>query len=136
MSFDFAKVGRTLLLAAGTLLTALGLVSMVVGSDLNLRLVAALVFASGIVLLLLAVVLDRLSVFSSILRHVQYLTQASEYTARLLREITEVMRAIQTAEAEERKKKQTGRKGRGTKGAGELDEEELEIDRAVRQFED
>ena len=125
-------LGRALWLAAGTFLAVLGLLGIALGLSMAERLTGALVLGAGAVVLLLGFVFERMGVFITLLRHVQYLTQASEYTARLLREITEVMRAIQQAELEERKNRQNspGRKG------DYPDPEELEFEKAVRQFEE
>ncbi len=125
-------LGRALWLAAGTFLSVLGVLGVALGIGMLERLTGALVLGVGTVVLLLGFMFERLAVFTPLLRHVQYLTQASEYTARLLREITEVMRSIQQAELEERKTKQANP---GHKGDFP-DAEELEFEKAVRQFEE
>ena len=126
------RLGRPLLLVSGLALAAMGLLVVVASDDLIHRLLAALVFASGVIVVLLGMLLSRMNTFRLILRHVQYLTQAFEYTARLVREITEVMKAIEEAEAEQREQKQ-GKKAKAPRAEG--DEEDPEIEKAVRQFE-
>ena len=126
------KAGRVLWLAAGAFLCVLGLLALVVQKELAERLSGALVLGCGVMVLLLGFLLEKMAVFALMLRHVQYLTQASEYTSRLLREITEVMKAIEESEAEERSKKQKGNPKRASKST---EEEDKEIDKAVRQFE-
>ena len=126
------RLGRPLLLASGLALAAMGLLVVVTSDELMHRLLAALVFASGVIVVLLGMLLSRMDTFRLILRHVQYLTQSSEYTARLVREITEVMKAIEEAEAEQREQKQ-GKKANAQKA--KEDEEDPEIEKAVRQFE-
>jgi hypothetical protein len=122
---------RTLILASGLALVVAGFIVAAVSDDYTIRLLAALVFASGVVVLLLGALLSRMDVFKQILRHVQYLTQSSEYSARLVREITEVMKAIQAAEEEEREQKAAGKK----KNPKAQVKEDPEIEKAVRQFE-
>ena len=80
-------LGRALWLAAGTFLAVLGVLGIALGLSMAERLTGALVLGAGAMVLLLGFVFERMSVFITLLRHVQYLTQASEYTARLLREI-------------------------------------------------
>jgi len=128
------RLGRPLLLASGLGLIAMGLLVIAVPGELLHKLLAALVFASGVIILLLGILLSRMDVFRLILRHVQYLTQSSEYTARLVREITEVMKAIEEAEAEESRQK-TARESGNAKDAAAQSKEDPEIDEAVRQFE-
>ena len=126
------RLGRPLLLASGLALAAMGLLVVVTSGELMHRLLAALVFASGVIVVLLGMLLSRADTFRLILRHVQYLTQSSEYTARLVREITEVMKAIEEAEAEQREQKQD-KKAKADKA--KEDGEDPEIEKAVRQFE-
>ena len=126
-----AGIGRTLLLTSGLALVVPGLMVVLASEDLLQRLLALLVFASGVVVLLLGMLLERMDVFKQVLRHVQYLTQSSQYSARLVREIAEVMKAIQAAEEEERERKAEGKK----KSGKAQDKENPEIDKAVRQFE-
>lgn len=125
------KFGRTGLLLAGLALAAMAVVGMFSGTELYLRLLAAILLAGALLIVGLAVFLRRLEVFDLILRHLEYLTQASEYNARLLREITEVMRAIEEAELE------SGGDGKQKKKSGEAQraKEDQEIEKAVRQFE-
>ncbi|MFC1614166.1 hypothetical protein ACFL5K_02595 [Gemmatimonadota bacterium] len=126
-----AGVSNTLILASGLVLVVAGFMVAAVSDDLTIRLLAALVFASGVVVLLLGTLLSRMDIFRQILRHVQYLTQSSEYSARLVREITEVMKAIQAAEEEEREEKAAGKTG----NSKAREKEDPEIEKAVKQFE-
>lgn len=132
MKVNSGGIGRVLWLTAGAFLCVLGLLGLALQPELSARLTGALVLGSGAVVLLLGFLLEKMAAFANLLRHVQYLTQASEYTSRLLREITEVMRAIQAAEEEERKR--GGNPGK--KRNDHPDAEELEFDKAVRQFEE
>ena len=125
------RLGRPLLLASGLALAAMGLLVVVTSGELVHRLLAALVFASGVIVVLLGMLLSRADTFRLILRHVQYLTQASEYTSRLVHEITEVMKSIEETEAEEREQKKR-EKAQAQKAEVK---EDLEIEKAVRQFE-
>ena len=128
------RLGRPLLLASGLILVVMGLLVVVASDELLHRLLAALVFASGVIILLLGILLGRMDVFRQILRHVQYLTQSSEYTARLVREITEVMKAIEETEAEQSRQKKAQKSGSEKNGPARS-EEDPEIDEAVQQFE-
>ena len=128
--------GRILLLACGLGLAAVGVLVMVAADELSLRLTAALVFASGVIVLLLTLLYLRLAGFKTGLRHLQYMTQVSEYMARLLRDITEVMKASEEAEAEERARKENRKGGPGPRSHAEpLTEMERELESTVRQFE-
>jgi hypothetical protein len=134
MSKLLEKAGRILLLAAGLGLAALGVLVMVTAAELALKLTAALVFASGIIILLLALIYLRLDGFKTSARYLQYLTQVAEYMARLVRDITEVMKAIEEAEAEERSKKEQ-HKGGNKSPSDPVTEMERELESTVRQFE-
>jgi len=135
MKAQFVRAGRVLILTCGLALCALGLAAMVASNELTVRLTAALVFAAGLVVILLSLLLLRFGVFVTVLRHVQYLTQSSEYMARLVREITEVMKAIEEAESEERRNPGR-RKSGGSPYEDPLSEEERELESTVRQFEE
>ncbi len=126
-----AGLGRTVLLVSGLGLAVVGILTVVASNDPMNRLLAVLVFASGVIVVLLGMMVTRMGVFKQILRHVQYLTQSSEYTSRLVHEITEVMKAIEEAEAEEREQKKR-EKAQVQKTEAK---EDLEIEKAVRQFE-
>lgn len=127
------RAGRVLWLAVGSFLCMLGLLALLVLKAPAERLTGALVLGCGTVVLLLGFLLEKMTVFALMLRHVQYLTQASEYTSRLLREITEVMRSIQAAEAEEQKGKG---KNPGKKPTRAPDAEDIEFEKTLRQFEE
>jgi hypothetical protein len=136
MKQKLASLGRVLVLAVGLATAAVAVLVMVTSGDLAVRITALVALAAGVIILMLAALIDKVSVFSQLLRHVQYLTQSSQYTARLVHEITEVMRAIQ--EMEEREQQRKGRSGGNPGGAyeDELSAEELELAITVRQFEE
>jgi len=136
MKQKLAKLGSLLPFICGMALSAGAVLVVAAGGDLSLLLNAALVFASGLVVMLLSLVFMRLGVFSSLLRHLEYLTQVSEYMARLVREITEVMKAIEEAEQQQQAQKEQRKGSTGQETVFEpISEEEKEIEKAVRQFE-
>jgi hypothetical protein len=96
---------------------------------------AALTFAAGLIILLLSIILTRFGVFGSVLRHLQYLTQSSEYMARLLRDITEVMKAIEQAETQESRKDVQSKDASDQIDYDPITPEERELEHTVRQFE-
>ena len=135
MNGMLARVGRVLLLACGIGLSAVSLLVMVSAGELAVRMTAALTFAAGLIILLLSIILTRFGVFGAVLRHLQYLTQSSEYMARLLRDITEVMKAIEEAETQERGKGAQRREAVDQMDYEPLTPEERELEHTVRQFE-
>ena len=135
MNGMLARVGRVLLLACGIGLSAVSLLVMVSAGELAVRMIAALTFAAGLIILLLSIILTRFGVFGAVLRHLQYLTQSSEYMARLLRDITEVMKAIEDAETQERGKGAQRRDASDQMDYEPLTPEERELEHTVRQFE-
>ncbi|MBW7995959.1 MAG: hypothetical protein FVQ81_05175 [Candidatus Glassbacteria bacterium] len=137
MKQKLASIGRILVLAVGLATAAVAVLVMVTSDDLAVRVTALVALAGGVIILLLAALIDRVSVFGQILRHVQYLTQSSQYTARLVHEITEVMHAIQ--EMEEQQQNPGKISGGGNSGGGlteELSAEELELASTLQQFEE
>ncbi len=141
MKEKLAAIGRVLVLAVGLATAAVAVVVMVTSDDLAVRTTALVALAAGMIILLLAALIDKVSVFGQILRHVQYLTQSSQYTARLVHEITEVMRAIQEMEEEQQRSggspdKSSGGSGGGGSYVDELSAEELELASTLRQFEE
>ena len=135
MNGMLARVGRVLLLACGIGLSAVSLLVMISAGELAIRMTAALTFAAGLIILLLSMILMRFGVFGSVLRHLQYLTQSSEYMARLLRDITEVMKAIEEAETQERGKGAQNRDASDQVDYEPITPEERELEHTVRQFE-
>ena len=135
MKAMLARAGRVLLLACGIGLSAVSLLVMVSAGELAVRMTAALTFAAGLIILLLSMILFRFGVFVSVLRHIQYLTQNSEYMARLLREITEVMKAIEETETQERDKSAQNRDASDQVDYEPITPEERELEHTVRQFE-
>jgi len=135
MKAMLARAGRVLLLACGIGLSAVSLLVMVSAGELAVRMTAALTFAAGLIILLLSMILFRFGVFVSVLRHIQYLTQNSEYMARLLREITEVMKAIEETETQERGKNTQNRNADDQVDYEPITPEERELEHTVRQFE-
>ena len=135
MNGMLARVGRVLLLACGIGLSAVSLLVMISAGELAVRMTAALTFAAGLIILLLSMILMRFGVFGSVLRHLQYLTQSSEYMARLLRDITEVMKAIEEAETQERGKGAQNRDASDQVDYEPITPEERELEHTVRQFE-
>ena len=140
MKRKLARVGHVLVLACGIGLSAVSVLVIVSAGDLAVQMTAALTFAAGIIILLLSMILLRFGVFGTLLRHLQYLTQCSEYMARLLREITEVMKAIEEAEAQERSKNSQSKNSQSKDSSSQMDyepitPEEQELESAVRQFE-
>ena len=143
MKEKLASIGRVLVLAVGLATAAVAVLVMVTSDDLSVRVTALAALAAGVIILMLAALIDKVSVFSSILQHVQYLTQSSQYTARLVQEITEVMHAIQEMEEDElRKQASSPKKSSGNPGSGgggytdDLSAEELELATTLHQFED
>ncbi len=145
MKQKLASIGRVLVLAVGLATAAVAVLVMVTSDDLAVRVTALVALSAGVIILLLAALIDKVSVFGQILRHVQYLTQSSQYTARLVHEITEVMRAIQ--EMEEEQQQNSGSKpgiksslSESSSGGGsyvdDFSAEELELASTVQQFED
>ena len=140
------KFSRVLILATGLALCAVSLLVVVASGDLAVRMLAGLGIAAGVIILLLQALVQRFSVFSELLSHVQYLSQSSEYTARQVRDISEVMQDIQRSET-------TQRSGGGTIDPKDIEQhsavgrtklaekpiilspEELELENAVKQFE-
>ena len=139
MDKKIASILRTLVLACGLALSAGSVLVMVVSSELAVRMTAALGFGAGIIIILLSVLIAKFEILRGVLRHIQYLSQSSEYMARLLREITEVMKAIEEVELEEREERRKKGNNPGIKVSGEYREpltaEEQELESAVRQFE-
>jgi len=133
MKKKLAVVGRILVLACGLSLAALSLVVMATAGEMAVRVTAAAVFAAGVIIVLLMLLVERLAIFSTMHRHLQYLAQNSQYTAGLLREITEVMRAIQEMEEQGQKAKPVRKKSQSYED--ELTKEELALESTVRQFE-
>ena len=141
MKEKLASISRVLVLAVGLATAAVAVLVMVTSDDLSVRVLSLVALAGGVIILLLAALIDKVSVFGTILQHVQYLTQSSQYTARLVHEITEVMRAIQEMEEDERRNKGNKAQSRGpAKSSGgftdELSAEELELATTLHQFED
>jgi len=135
MKAMLARAGRMLLLACGLGLSAVSVVVMVSAGELAVQMTAALTFAAGLIILLLSMILFRFGVFVSVLRHLQYLTQSSEYMARLLRDITEVMRAIEEAETRAPSQDVKGKEDSSQMDYDPITPEERELESAVRQFE-
>lgn len=135
MNAMLARLGRVLTLACGIGLSAVSLLVMVSAGEFAVRMTAALTFAAGIIIILLSMLLLRFRVFGTLLLHLQYLTQCSEYTARLLREITEVMKAIEEAETEERARKPEQKNSSSRMDYDPITPEERELEHTVRQFE-
>ena len=135
MKAMLARAGRMLLPACGLGLSAVSVVVMVSAGELAVQMTAALTFAAGLIILLLSMILFRFGVFVSVLRHLQYLTQSSEYMARLLREITEVMRAIEEAEASQPSQDVQSKEVSSQMDYEPITPEEQELESAVRQFE-
>lgn len=140
MKQKLAMIGRILVLAVGLAVAAVAVLVMVTSDQLSVRVTALVALAAGVIIILLAALIDRVSVFDQVLRHVQYLTQSSQFTARLVHEIAEVMHAIQEMEEEEQRRKGSGRsKQRGNPGGGyddDLSAEELELASTLQQFEE
>ena len=141
MKQKLASIGRVLVLAVGLATAAVAVLVMVTSDDLAVRVTALVALSAGVIILLLAALIDKVSVFGQILRHVQYLTQSSQYTARLVHEITEVMRAIQEMEEEQQQNSgsKPGSSGESSGGGSYVDDfsaEELELASTVRQFEE
>jgi uncharacterized membrane protein YgcG len=143
MKQKLAAIGRVLVLAVGLATVAVAVLVMVTSDDLAVRITALVALSAGVIILLLASLIDKVSVFGQILRHVQYLTQSSQYTARLVHEITEVMRAIQEMEEEQQRSggnpaSNGGGSGKGGGGSyvDDFSAEELELASTVHQFED
>ncbi len=141
MKQKLAAIGRVLVLAVGLATVAVAVLVMVTSDDLAVRITALVALSAGVIILLLAALIDKVSVFGQILRHVQYLTQSSQYTARLVHEITEVMRAIQEMEEEQQRSgggtgNSDGAKGGGGSYVDDFSAEELELASTVHQFED
>ena len=135
MNGMLARVGRVLLLACGIGLSAVSLLVMISSGELAVRMTAALTFAAGLIILLLSIILTKFGVFGSVLRHLQYLTQSSEYMARLLRDITEVMKAIEQAETQESRKDVQSKDTSDQIDYDPITPEERELEHTVRQFE-
>lgn len=135
MKAMLARAGRMLLPACGLGLSAVSVVVMVSAGELAVQMTAALTFAAGLIILLLSMILFRFGVFVSVLRHLQYLTQSSEYMARLLREITEVMRAIEEAETRPPSQDVQSKEVSSQMDYEPITPEEQELESAVRQFE-
>lgn len=135
MKGKLARVGRVLILACGIGLSAVSVLVIVSAGDLAVQMTAALTFAAGLIIILLSMILLRFGVFGTLLRHLQYLTQCSEYMARLLREITEVMKAIEEAEAQERSKDSQSKDSSSQMDYEPITPEERELESTVRQFE-
>lgn len=135
MKGKLAGVGRVLILACGTGLSAVSVLVIVSAGDLAVQMTAALTFAAGLIIILLSMILLRFGVFGTLLRHLQYLTQCSEYMARLLREITEVMKEIEEAEAQESRKDSQSKNSSSQMDYEPITPEEQELESAVRQFE-
>jgi|GEM_PF-5454123 hypothetical protein len=135
MKGKLARVGRVLILACGIGLSAVSVLVIVSAGDLAVQITAALTFAAGLIIILLSMILLRFAVFGTLLRHLQYLTQCSEYMARLLREITEVMKAIEEAEAQERSKDSQSKDSSSQMDYEPITPEERELESMVRQFE-
>jgi hypothetical protein len=142
MKEKLASIGRILVLAVGLATIAVAVLVMVTSDVLTVRITALVALAAGVIILMLAALIDKVSLFTTILQHVQYLTQSSQYTARLVHEITEVMHAIQEMEEDELRNKGNSRsKGSGSPGGGggytdDLSAEELELASTLQQFED
>ena len=141
MKEKLASIGRVLVLAVGLATAAVAVLVMVTSDDLAVRVTALVALAAAGVILLLAALIDKVGVFATILRHVQYLTQSSQYTARMVHEIAEIMQTIQRMEEEEQRKKAAGQPAkRGNPGGksyvDELSAEELELASTLQQFED
>jgi len=135
MKGKLARVGHVLILACGIGLSAVSVLVIVSAGDLAVRMTAALTFAAGLIIILLSMILLRFGVFGTLLRHLQYLTQCSEYMARLLREITEVMKEIEEAEARERSEDSQNKNSSSQKDYEPITPEERELESTVRQFE-
>ncbi len=135
MKGKLAAVGRVLILACGTGLSAVSVLVIVSAGDLAVQMTAALTFAAGLIIILLSMILLRFGVFGALLRHLQYLTQCSEYMARLLREITEVMKEIEEAETQERSKDSQNKDSSSQMDYEPITPEEQELESTVRQFE-
>jgi|SaaInl7_200m_RNA_FD_contig_21_167173_length_605_multi_6_in_0_out_0_1 hypothetical protein len=140
MKQKLASIGRVLVLAVGLATAAVAVLVMVTSDDLAVRITALVALAAGVIILMLAALIDKVSVFGQILRHVQYLTQSSQYTARLVHEITEVMRAIQEMEEQQQNSSGGTDSSTTTGGSGsyvdDFSAEELELASTVHQFED
>ena len=91
---------------------------------------AALVLAAGMVIFQLSSMAAKLDPLKLLLRNLQYLTQSTEYSARLLRDITEVMKNIEEAEEEERLEK----KKQQQEIKKEVVKPDKDIDQAMQQF--
>lgn len=135
MKGKLARVGRVLILACGIGLSAVSVLVIVSAGDLAVQMTAALTFAAGLIIILLSMILLRFGVFGTLLRHLQYLTQCSEYMARLLREITEVMKAIEESEAQECSKDSQSKDSSSQMDYEPITPEERELESTVRQFE-
>ena len=135
MKEKLAKIGKILVLASGLALCAGSLLVMVAAAELSMRLTGALVFAAGLIIILLALLVERFAIFKSLHRCLLYLTQNSQYTAGLLREITEVMKAIQEMEQQQEQKKKSPARKAASPYEADLTEDELALESTVRQFE-
>ena len=125
-----SSIGRIGILAVGLALCGTGVFFMITGNLVTERLMAALVLAAGMVIFILSNLAAKLEPLKLLLRNLQYLTQSTEYSARLLRDITDVMKNIQEVEEEERlerKKQQQEMKQEAVKV-------DKDIDQAMQQF--
>jgi hypothetical protein len=125
-----SSIGRIGVLAVGLALCGTGVFFMVTGSLVTERLMAALVLAAGTVIFILSNLSAKLDPLKMLLRNLQYLTQSTEYSARLLRDITEVMKNIEEVEEEERLE----RKNHKQEMVQEAARVDKDIDQAMQQF--